>query len=545
MATANIIIRQGDLNTTPGSRDDLVITNLITLLNQDDTGVSTWQWTLVSKPNDSSAALSSLTNSTTTFTPDKYGTYLIRLIINSGEDSDQVGAGIKTEHYSFRIPAPKERTEFGIDTGWANALNDALQKIDDGYIGLGDNFQETYNFSFSPVRIIEDDTRGSIFVRANSGGDDIFIFENSSGDQILSITANGAITHEETLLFSSSIVNSGTNNAFTFNATNTLTGSTTLMKITNIGSNRFSFLSTGNLQFGIDGAGLLSQDGNYSILGSNGVGWSVNGTLFPNTTSTHGLGTISLRWLRCFIGDDSLTTSTSSALLINNNTAATSGNQKVSPAITTEGRGWSDATSESRTVGARFYVLPIEVPADEPMASLPLQMRNGNASYATVGTFGQYAVGVGFKIGAGDASNEYVSINGPVTGFQFVVGGATQWYSIAGKIYPQATTTLGDSTNLFHTCFNTWNSVGAGNTLASNTTITPTATQHKVSGTNAIDTIATGNLPSGFRGKIALIPTGIFTWTTGGNIALAGTAVVSKVLYMEWDGTSWYPSYTA
>jgi hypothetical protein len=42
-----------------------------------------------------------------------------------------------------------------------------------------------------------------------------------------------------------------------------------------------------------------------------------------------------------------------------------------------------------------------------------------------------------------------------------------------------------------------------------------------------------------------LIPTGIFTTTTAGNIALASTAVVNKALYMIYDPTTakWYPSY--
>jgi hypothetical protein len=42
-----------------------------------------------------------------------------------------------------------------------------------------------------------------------------------------------------------------------------------------------------------------------------------------------------------------------------------------------------------------------------------------------------------------------------------------------------------------------------------------------------------------------LIPTGAFTWTTAGNIAVAGTAVVNRMITMAYDsGTSkWYPSY--
>lgn len=44
-----------------------------------------------------------------------------------------------------------------------------------------------------------------------------------------------------------------------------------------------------------------------------------------------------------------------------------------------------------------------------------------------------------------------------------------------------------------------------------------------------------------------VIPDGTFTWTAAGNIALAGTAVVSKTLTFKWDATTakWYPSYIA
>lgn len=84
-------------------------------------------------------------------------------------------------------------------------------------------------------------------------------------------------------------------------------------------------------------------------------------------------------------------------------------------------------------------------------------------------------------------------------------------------------------------------SVGAN--VASATTITPTGPIFHVTGTTAIATI---NLPfTGFTGTITLIPDGIFTTTTAGNIALASTAVVSRALTMTYDtGTSkWYPSY--
>jgi hypothetical protein len=85
----------------------------------------------------------------------------------------------------------------------------------------------------------------------------------------------------------------------------------------------------------------------------------------------------------------------------------------------------------------------------------------------------------------------------------------------------------------------------AATTLASATTIAPTKAITFVSGTTAVVTITVPSNFTGAGGFITLIPTGIFTWTTAGNIALAGTAVVSRALTMTYDsGTAkWYPSY--
>ena len=87
----------------------------------------------------------------------------------------------------------------------------------------------------------------------------------------------------------------------------------------------------------------------------------------------------------------------------------------------------------------------------------------------------------------------------------------------------------------------------AAPTIASATTIAPTKPITFISGTTAVVTITAPSPISLGGGSIVLIPTGIFTWTTAGNIALAGTAVVSKALTLVYDVTTtkWYPSYTA
>jgi len=83
--------------------------------------------------------------------------------------------------------------------------------------------------------------------------------------------------------------------------------------------------------------------------------------------------------------------------------------------------------------------------------------------------------------------------------------------------------------------------VVVGSSVASASTITPTSGLFHVTGTTQITTI---NLPrTGYTGCLRLIPDGAFATATGGNIALASTAVVSRVLEMCYDGTSWYPSY--
>ena len=85
----------------------------------------------------------------------------------------------------------------------------------------------------------------------------------------------------------------------------------------------------------------------------------------------------------------------------------------------------------------------------------------------------------------------------------------------------------------------------AASTIASAATIAPTKDITFISGTAAVVTItAIAPFTTG-GGTITLIPTGAFTWTTAGNIAVAGTAVVNRALTMTYDSATikWYPSY--
>ena len=86
---------------------------------------------------------------------------------------------------------------------------------------------------------------------------------------------------------------------------------------------------------------------------------------------------------------------------------------------------------------------------------------------------------------------------------------------------------------------------GGVNTVASATTIAPVKRIAYISGTAAIATITPQAPITGTNGTIILIPTGAFTWTTAGNIAIAGTAVVGRALHMTYTAITdkWYPSY--
>lgn len=82
----------------------------------------------------------------------------------------------------------------------------------------------------------------------------------------------------------------------------------------------------------------------------------------------------------------------------------------------------------------------------------------------------------------------------------------------------------------------------ASSVIASGATIAPTNSIHHISGTAAISTITVPPQCSPTC-TISLVPDGAFTTTTGGNISLASTGVVNKVLILVWDGTKWNPSY--
>lgn len=127
-----------------------------------------------------------------------------------------------------------------------------------------------------------------------------------------------------------------------------------------------------------------------------------------------------------------------------------------------------------------------------------------------------------------------------------VFSGAKNIIRSANTVFPSGNTTFTKTTSMNVAISSGLTSQrSSAPTVASATTIAPTTQIVFVSGTAAIATITAPTPISTGGGQITLIPTAAFTTTTGGNIALASTAVVSKALIMTYDATAvkWYPSY--
>lgn len=86
-----------------------------------------------------------------------------------------------------------------------------------------------------------------------------------------------------------------------------------------------------------------------------------------------------------------------------------------------------------------------------------------------------------------------------------------------------------------------------GTAIASASTIAPTALTTHITGTTAINTITPPTVlaQTGGGGCFYLIPDAAFTTGTSGNIAIASTAVVGRLMIMCYDNatTKWYPNY--
>ena len=121
--------------------------------------------------------------------------------------------------------------------------------------GGSGSLQNAYDNSSNPVTITEDNTLGALFIKANSNGDSPLGIKNNAGSLVAHFDADGALetrylyttsTATDALQFEAATANSSTNNAFQFNNTTNLTGSTTLATFGSNGVVKMSIFNDGS-----------------------------------------------------------------------------------------------------------------------------------------------------------------------------------------------------------------------------------------------------------------------------------------------------------
>jgi hypothetical protein len=119
------------INGTDGSNDNLPIGVAVSLNNDGNGGELTYAWSILDQPEGPADSLSATNVQNPTFTPNKEGTYLLQVIVNAGPSEliNTAIAGIRQLKSLSRIPAAAETLEDGA-TGWKDAVNEQLQKLD-------------------------------------------------------------------------------------------------------------------------------------------------------------------------------------------------------------------------------------------------------------------------------------------------------------------------------------------------------------------------------------------------------------------------------
>lgn len=154
-----------------------------------------------------------------------------------------------------------------------------------------------------------------------------------------------------------------------------------------------------------------------------------------------------------------------------------------------------------------------------------------DCSQQTDNTYADILLGASSKyfymVDGSSRNGVYSVTNGAKYGIQVTAGAAN--YFVSPEVDEQGKTA---------------GSTGFMQTVASASTITPLSDIQFVSGTVTIQTITAPGSTQPFN-RVRLIPTGLWSTNTAGNIAIVTTGVVSKVLVLEYDQASgkWYPSY--
>jgi hypothetical protein len=128
MVTAQIVINQvgKPLNVLGQSRDDLALGVMVTLSNENNSGVYAWNWRILAKSVGSTTSLTTPTSSVCTFVPDVAGSYLIQLLLNGRTVATAIAA-VKTSYLGLRIPVRGETDEL---SGWDVAMSTLVNSLE-------------------------------------------------------------------------------------------------------------------------------------------------------------------------------------------------------------------------------------------------------------------------------------------------------------------------------------------------------------------------------------------------------------------------------
>ena len=191
MATASIRINQATNSSPTGvagrSRDDIDAGDVVQLRNADDTGVRSWRWRIVDRPEVSTANLSNPVSAAPTFTPDAFGSYLIELVVNKGRtgEVDRRVVAVR-DTLGLRVPAAGEAAE-------ANWL-----------IG-GEPNDRGYQPEFERMRLLFNDIQAQIDADPR-----IVVYEVSFFYETPQTISNGSVVLDDLTWTASNVSNSST-----------------------------------------------------------------------------------------------------------------------------------------------------------------------------------------------------------------------------------------------------------------------------------------------------------------------------------------------
>lgn len=175
MASAEIRIDQPSNPVPYGvpkkARDDILRGAAVILRNGDPAGVKSSRWTLLGRPYGSSAVLTNPTSPVAGITPDKFGTYRVKLEVNAGGAGEYDVRVFKVrDPAGMALPAVSERAEednhqispgvYNAD-GWTREMNERqLRSLDTRadplHIEVGGASQEEIQIDWGlPMAILE------------------------------------------------------------------------------------------------------------------------------------------------------------------------------------------------------------------------------------------------------------------------------------------------------------------------------------------------------------------------------------------------------